>query len=303
MPATLPDVRIGDPIRHDALTVFPLYSSNEATVEYVLSDEAIAAGAVTVQEVSEGGSVPNLLVKNEGGTRVLFLEGEELRGAKQNRILNTSVLIAAGSTASIPVSCVEQGRWRYLGRHLAPSGSHSSPTMRGQLKRSVIRSLFAGRGHVSDQGAVWGEVSRHMTSMGSASPTMAMSDMYDSYATHLAEFRQRLGYVEGATGLAVAIGQQVVALDVFDKPATCHKVWDRLLGGVVMNALEAKPTDETVQVKEVEGLLGRLRGATWEPYPAVGEGQEFRAADGNVLHASALVLENAWVHGSAILTA
>ena len=93
--STLPDVRVGDPIHHQALAVFPLFSAPDGAVDYLLADEAIQAGSVTVQEVNEGGSVPNLLVTNQGDSRVLFLEGEELRGAKQNRVLNTSVLIAA----------------------------------------------------------------------------------------------------------------------------------------------------------------------------------------------------------------
>src|ERR1700688_4615921 len=106
--STLPDVRVGDAIRHEGLAVFPLFSASDVSVDYLLSDEAIQAGSLTVEEVSEGGSVPNLLVTNQGDSRVLFLEGEELRGAKQNRVLNTSVLIAAHSKTPIPVSCVEQ---------------------------------------------------------------------------------------------------------------------------------------------------------------------------------------------------
>jgi hypothetical protein len=45
-----------------------------------------------VEEVNQGGSVPDLLVENKSGSPVLFLEGEELRVAKRNRVLNTSVL-------------------------------------------------------------------------------------------------------------------------------------------------------------------------------------------------------------------
>ena len=100
--STLPEVRVGDPIRHEALAVFPLFSAVDLGVDYLLSDEAIQAGSVTVEEISEGGSVPNLLVTNQGDSRVLFLEGEELRGAKQNRVLNTSVLVAAHSKTPDP---------------------------------------------------------------------------------------------------------------------------------------------------------------------------------------------------------
>src|SRR3954471_706558 len=164
--STLPDVSVGDPIRYESLFVFPLFSPPEGVVDYLLSDEAIASGSVTVEEVSEGGSVPDLLVTNAGDSRVLFLEGEELRGAKQNRVLNTSVLVAAHSKTPIPVSCVEQGRWRYRTKHFSSGGSHSSSKLRRHLKESVTRSLKSGQGHTSDQGAVWTEVGRQMDSLG-----------------------------------------------------------------------------------------------------------------------------------------
>lgn len=123
MAVGFPSVRVGEPARCEALSIFPLFDGALAPVEYVLSDEGIGSGAVCVEEVSEAGSVPDRLVENKGNIRVLFLEGEELIGAKQNRILNTSVLIAAGTKIKIPVSCVEQGRWRYRSRHFGSSGS------------------------------------------------------------------------------------------------------------------------------------------------------------------------------------
>ena len=296
--STLPDVRVGDPIRHEVLAVFPLFSALDVGLDYLLSDEAIQAGAVTVEEISEGGSVPNLLVTNRGDSRVLFLEGEELRGAKQNRVLNTSVLVAAHSQTPIPVSCVEQGRWRYRTKHFVSGGSHSSSKLRHILKKSSYQSMKAGLGYTSDQMEVWSEVSRQMDSLGSSSETTAMSDTYETYQGRLAEFRERLKYIEGATGMAVAVGKTVVAMDLFDKPSTCAKVWDRLLTGVVMDALERAPTDQVAQRADVDGLLARLRDGSWEPAPAVGEGQEFRYDADPETHASALVFGGSVLHGS-----
>lgn len=160
------------------MTVFPLFDGAGANAAYLLSDEALAAGAVTVEELTEGGSVPPLVVNNQADSLVLFLEGEELHGAKQNRVLNTSVLVGAKTKTAIPVSCVEQGRWRYTSASFGHSGSHSSPKLRHILKESVSRSAKEGRGHGSDQGGVWKEVSRQMEALGAASPTGAMADTY-----------------------------------------------------------------------------------------------------------------------------
>ena len=64
-------------------------------------------------EVSEQGDVPNLLFENLGDRKVLLVDGDELVGAKQNRIINTTILLGGKSSTVIPVSCVEQGRWSY----------------------------------------------------------------------------------------------------------------------------------------------------------------------------------------------
>src|SRR5262245_38299954 len=102
-------LRVGDPVRHQGLSAFPLISEPSDGVGYRLASEALADQSALVEEVTESGSVPNLLVENKGDLRVLFLDGEELIGAKQNRVLNTSVLVAAHTRIKIPVSCVEQG--------------------------------------------------------------------------------------------------------------------------------------------------------------------------------------------------
>jgi len=295
----LPEVKIGAPIRHEALAVFPLFTQSGSHVDYLLADEAIAAGTVAVEEIGESGTVPNLLVSNQSDSRVLFIEGEELRGAKQNRVLNTSVLVAAHSRTTIPVSCVEQGRWRYRSRQFGSSGSHSSSKLRHILKKTVSDSALRGAGHGSDQSQVWAEVTRQMDSLGSSSETSAMSDTFESHGSHLAEFQQKLKYVEGATGLAVAVGNCVVAVDLFDQPATCKKAWSRLLSGVVLDALEAGKTDAQAVPGDVEELLRRLRKTHWQQTPAVGEGEEYRSDAEEKLHASALMFAGAVVHGSA----
>ena len=300
MSVTIPKLRVGDPESHEALSVFPLFAEANGTVEYRLSDEAIADESILVEEVTAGGSVPDLLVENKGDVRVLFLEGEELVGAKQNRILNTSILVAAHSKIKIPVSCVEQGRWAYKSRYFGSSGAHSPTKLRRALKRSVSKAVREKRGYRSDQGEVWKEVARLNAVHGVASGTAAMSDAFDNYQDRIAAFREKVKYVAGAIGVAVAIGDRVVSVDVFDKPSTCQKVWDRMLSGVVFDALEAGEADKAATVNDVEQLVAVVEELPWESAEAVGEGEEYRAASMRGDHASALSFHDTVVHGSMV---
>ncbi|MFM7151483.1 MAG: ARPP-1 family domain-containing protein, partial [Gemmataceae bacterium] len=148
----LPEIHIGEPIGYGEVTVFPLFGPIHGMAEYILADEGIESGLVTVLEKGESGSVPELVVDNQAEIPVLFLEGEELRGAKQNRVLNLSVLIAAKTQALLPVSCVEQGRWQYTTRKFGSTREYSSPKLRHILKRTVYNSAIKEGSLRSDQG-------------------------------------------------------------------------------------------------------------------------------------------------------
>ena len=216
-------------------------------------------------------------------------------------ILNTSVLVAAHTKLKIPVSCVEQGRWGYKSRYFGSSGSHSPSKLRRALKSSVSRSVKEKRGHTSNQGAVWKEVASLNRAHGVDSDTAAMSDAFDTHQDRIASFREKLQYVDGAIGVAVAIGEKIVALDVFDKPSTCQKVWDRMLSGVVFDALEAGEANQRPSIADVEQLLGAAGDLPWEQAEAVGEGNEYRAESKQGDHASVLAFEETVVHGSVLV--
>jgi hypothetical protein len=109
-----------------------------------------------------------------------------------------------------------------------------------------------------------------------------------------------LKYVDGASGVAVAIGEKVVVVDLFDKPSTCQKVWDRMLSGVVFDALEAGETDKFASAADVEQLVAAAGDLPWEQAEAVGEGEEYRAESKRGDHASALAFEETVVHGSVV---
>ena len=69
-----------------------------------------------------------------------MIGGEELAGAKQNRVLNTSILLKEASETKIPVSCTEQGRWSYASKAFSESGNVMAFKSRSRKTRSVHKS-------------------------------------------------------------------------------------------------------------------------------------------------------------------
>ena len=109
----LEQTKIGRKQSYKNLALFPLLSSYSLDLDYLLLDEALSGDVIEVGEVGEEGRVPELKVVNKSPMMVLILDGEELVGAKQNRIVNTTILIKGNTTTVILVSRVEQGRWSY----------------------------------------------------------------------------------------------------------------------------------------------------------------------------------------------
>jgi hypothetical protein len=169
-------IHLGEMTIYNELAVVPLFCSRENGTEYITLKKALATG-LTVSEVSEGGSVPELKLTNLTGKNVLILDGEELAGAKQNRVLNTSILVVAKDSLVIPVSCTEHGRWAYKSKRFEDSNVCMSPTLRSRKNQSVSSALKSSGRYVSNQGEVWNSISELRASHGTASQTGAMKVM------------------------------------------------------------------------------------------------------------------------------
>ncbi len=288
-------LQVGDPIGHANLTLVPLRGGRHELLEYMLAAEAIKAGTLTITEVSEGGSVPELLATNEAGSMVLLLDGEELVGAKQNRILNTTVLLRARSKTKIPVSCVEQGRWRHVS-HDFSSGSYSPAGLRARKSRDVSRSLLAVGQAMSDQGAVWDDVAERAACLQSPSPTMAMHDVVEQNQDSLNTYVKALTYPAGTCGVIAAIAGRFVAFDLFDKAQTMEQVWPRLVTGYAMDAIYRRRADgkiamksKTFTAKGAGALLEHLGQVPCMPCPSVGLGDDWRFEAPDILGQALIV--------------
>ena len=296
---TLSSLEIGQPVTIENLTVFPLKAPWNRSPDYLTLDEALAAEGVTVSEISESGSVPELSLENRTESGVALFDGEELVGAKQNRILNLTILVPAGRKIVIPVSCVERGRWAWRGRRFSSSGKALFAKARAQKVAQVSASMRQSGSRRSDQGRIWASVEDKLESLNATSGTSAMYDAYESANERIRKYAEGVRAEHRQVGAVFAIDGQVAGVELFDTDATFAKFLTKLTESYALDAIEtagreARPADEAA----AKAFLDRLAKGKAESFPAVGEGEDVRLA-GDGLTGAAQVARGRVVHLSA----
>jgi hypothetical protein len=296
---TLEHLEVREPVSHGPLHVFPLLGAARAEQDLSLLEDGLQQGTLRIEELHEAGSVPELRIVNEGTLQVLILEGDELIGAKQNRVVNSSVLVVADSELVLPVSCVKRGRWSYRSRAFDSGKGSPHLALRRLKSRSVLDSLKHGRGHRSDQGAVWREVDRKARLHEAPSPTHALQDSRSHLSEKLDAFEglaQELP--EGISGVAVAIGERLVLLEVLAGPRTFARVSRKLLSGYAFEAVGLGGRYGTPNTSAVRNFIEKVTKTAHEEHQAVGSGRDVRFEEGEI-SGYALLGERGLVHAAA----
>jgi len=231
-------LKLGRKQSYKNLTVFALLSDYDADSDYLTLDDALSGNLIDVVEKDEGGSVPELKVVNKSDRMVLILDGEELVGAKQNRIVNTTILIAGKTTTVIPVSCVEQGRWSYKSNKFSSEERLMSCGLRARKANQVKYSL-KNRGNFSaDQNEIWNDVSALASDLNAESPSMAMSEIYRKEAPSIQKYVKNFDLTDSQVGAVFMINGKVAGMDCFGKPETFSKVFEKLVESYALDAID-----------------------------------------------------------------
>ena len=86
------------------MSVIGLKTPLQNDLEFLSLEDALKEDLITITEVDKSGTVPDLKAINRANIPVLLLDGEELVGAKQNRVLNTSILLKENSEFVVPAA-------------------------------------------------------------------------------------------------------------------------------------------------------------------------------------------------------
>ena len=258
------DVRVEAPQRHRLLTLFPVVDPGGRSLPHRLLSEALEEGTLRIEEVSEEGSVPELMACNEGHRDVLVLDGEQLRGAKQNRMTNRTLLLPAKSKTRIPVSCMEQGRWHRRRRGFEGAPDHAPPAVRRRVRDAEAASAAGGpgpqgrgrpdrarpeersrerearRSRAYAQSDVWSSIADLSVRSGVRSDTGALDHLFEGRRDELEEGARGFPRMAGQVGLVAAVGDRVVGMDLLGAAGVHARHHERLVRGYLFEALAAE---------------------------------------------------------------
>ena len=293
---TITRLKLGSPQVHFNLALFPLLGESDSTPAYLLLDEALERKLARVTEVSAEGRVPELSFENPSAQKILLVDGDELVGAKQNRILNLTILVGAGQKLIIPVSCVEQGRWRYRNAEFASAGRTLFAKARARKMSQVNHSMATAHARTANQSDVWADVAQKVALSGASSETLAMADAYESRASRLEAYVRGFRPELRQLGAVVAIDGRPVGLELFDSSAAFARYLGKLVGSYALDALETEngktlaPTEASVQ-----HFLDSICTAEGQRFAALGEGEDIRLT-GKGIAGGALAVNGRLVH-------
>lgn len=228
-------------------------ASNPAA--YQTLDEAMKMSQVTVSE-TPGGDVNTLLVTNRGTKPVFLMIGDLLLGGDQDRVVAESLLVDAGAAdVSVPVYCVEQGRWgtNEADGELSAKREFRNVSKAGQVSLGVKSAALATK----SQGGVWQAVAEtnqtaethHGNSTGTFRAVVNDKKVSESVEAELSKARDALS--KDACGYVVMSRGEVVSLDLFDSAELCQKLSEKLLRGYLVSATtgELQVRDGTNQTR------------------------------------------------------
>lgn len=184
-------------------------------------------GLVEVKEC-ETPTVNTLVVKNNSVTPLLLVDGEEIIGGDQNRIVNTTVLVAPQSEMKVPVNCTEHGRWGYKHEFV-----HSNYMANSRTRYAKAHSCSHG---MDEQRAVWNSIDELEMSRGFSSPTQAMSESYDNVKLDLADGIDEFKTVDGQTGVLIIIDGEIKGFELFFNSEIYSAYHEKILKSYIIDA-------------------------------------------------------------------
>lgn len=276
----LNSLKFGSVQTNQNLSIIPIFQSNGKTLKFISLEIAIKKGYVEIKEVSSSGSVSDLLLINKSDQLVFILQGEELLGAKQNRIVNTSMLINKKTEVKIPVSCVERGRWNYISKNFTTSGFIVPAELKRRTLLASNESLKRNLGYRADQCEVWEHIDELSYKAKVVSRTSALHDIVRNFEKNYDEILNNMKLLPEQKGIVAFINGKIKGIEFISRKSVFRKYYKKIIKSFAFNAILDDDKELSIQpescLSQVQEHINFAKTNNWKCYKSVGLGFDSR---------------------------
>ena len=287
-------IQLSKPMTYKGLTLVGISNPKKTDGQrYLTLSEGIKSGSVRIAEVSEAGNVPKLFIQNHSTQPLFIMDGEELVGAKQNRITNSSFVISPHSTSTIPVSCVEQNRWNYNSRNFSTSDN----IIFNKGRKEKFQDVHNSSDYQTDQRKVWGNIHEKMSKLNSYNSTASMSDVYKDKDSALKDYVSKFKAQDNDIGVIYGIGDKIEGVDIFHGPYLFKHFLPKIIKSCVLEILDQQIHHSRIPATRFKKFfedICQLPVTANQDY--FGQGHEYRSKKADKLKANLISHNNLPVH-------
>ena len=292
---------VSKPVEKNNITTFFLSSIEKNNNKYLSFSEAIAKNQVQISEVNKKGLVTKLSVSNKSSDNIIILNGELIIGTqiRQDRIVDSTVLIPGYATVLINTFCGEQYRW--------------SPRLSNKISTSESLYFSSGRANnaadintkLSKQCRIWSEISEKISDFNVKSFTNSVDQIYKKKKVNVEEIVNFFKIPSEAVGVALGINNQLVNIDIFSNNCMLQIYLPKIIRSIALDSFKKISKKSYLKKKEVHRFLRQIHQANKQKRKVVegtlGEELQFNSESvaGSILyhkeqtvHFSAFVKEN-----------
>ena len=292
---------VSEPVEKNNITAFFLSSIEKNNNKYLSFSEAIAKNQVQISEVNKEGLLTKLSVSNKSSDNIIILNGELIIGTqiRQDRIVDSTVLIPGYATVLINTFCGEQYRW--------------SPRLSNKISTSESLYFSSGRANnaadintkLSKQCRIWSEISEKISDFNVKSFTNSVDQIYKKKKVNVEEIVNFFKIPSEAVGVALGINNQLVNIDIFSNNCMLQIYLPKIIRSIALDSFKKISKKSYLKKKEVHRFLRQIHQANKQKRKVVegtlGEELQFNSESvaGSILyhkeqtaHFSAFVKEN-----------
>ena len=248
-----PNIELFKPQIHENIAIIPLRTERNY-IDILTLKKGLELSLVEVKECDTS-QVNTVIVKNNAVTPLILIDGEEIIGGDQNRIVNSTILIDAGSMMKIPVSCSEKNRWAFKSEFRQSEYMANYNTRRAKEYASRVSNSY--------QDVIWSSIDCLEVENNYASPTSAMEESYENIKVAQNEIIKQFKIADGQTGVLVMVDGEIKGFELFLNSGIYRDFHEKIIKSYLIDS-KIKNNMFTVNVEAAREVISHAFDCSFE---------------------------------------